>query len=307
MFNSFMTSVDSCAHDVALTGATLHVREYGSSTAPPVILVHGGPGLPGSVDSLARALAPKLRVFEPFQRDRKLSPSSGPFRATHHLTDLAELVAWVTARTSQIPVVIGHSWGALLALLWGASPSGRGHKTLLLCPGAVDADGAAEAGVRLHGRLDDHGRRRQREINQAYSQLAKSDAVGRRDLYVQYLELIYPAYFHPGAPVVDGTLAECQVWPESYLSIQDTVDDCDRLIARAEFLQAVRRLNGPVELFCGESDLFPWQRLHGELSAHVRRYRFHLFAQAGHFPWLESPSRDLFIRRVLEACTRQTW
>jgi hypothetical protein len=38
------------------------VREYGAHSAPCVALLHGGPGVPGSVASLARLLSDRFHV-----------------------------------------------------------------------------------------------------------------------------------------------------------------------------------------------------------------------------------------------------
>lgn len=72
-----------------------------------VLVLHGGPGAPGSAAGLARALAGTFHVIEPLQRR-----SGGPsLTVARHVADLAQVVA----RCEEPPALVGHSWGAMLA------------------------------------------------------------------------------------------------------------------------------------------------------------------------------------------------
>ena len=82
----------------------MYTRRHGPSNGPIVIVLHGGPGARGSAGGLASALADPWRVLEPWQRGRAV--------ATH----IADLHAFVTAP----PILVGHSWGAMLALAYAA-------------------------------------------------------------------------------------------------------------------------------------------------------------------------------------------
>ena len=46
----------------------MRIREYGSS-GPLLIVLHGGPGAQGSMEPVARGLADRFHVLEPFQRE----------------------------------------------------------------------------------------------------------------------------------------------------------------------------------------------------------------------------------------------
>ena len=92
----------------------IHIRRYGTA-GPEVVVLHGGPGAPGHMAPVAKALADSFRVLEPFQR------SSGSERLTvaHHIADLHEVVQ--SSCESAQPALVGSSWGAMLALCYAAS------------------------------------------------------------------------------------------------------------------------------------------------------------------------------------------
>ena len=103
------------------------VHEHGSS-GPTVIVLHGGPGAPGSAAPLARALAGAFRVLEPWQR-----PSGKtPLTVARHVADLHQIV---TSRCSDMPsALVGESWGAMLALAYAAEhPESAGPIALVGC------------------------------------------------------------------------------------------------------------------------------------------------------------------------------
>jgi pimeloyl-ACP methyl ester carboxylesterase len=79
-------------------------REHGPAGSPyeTVYVLHGGPGAPGSAGGLAYALADPLLVREPWQR----------------AGTVAELVGELATLAPR--VLVGHSWGAMLALAYAA-------------------------------------------------------------------------------------------------------------------------------------------------------------------------------------------
>jgi pimeloyl-ACP methyl ester carboxylesterase len=102
-------------------------REFGPRGGEPdVIVLHGGPGAPGSAGGLARALAEPAHVLEPWQRAMTVAD---------HIEDMRSFIA---AHCDAPPVLVGHSWGAMLALAFAAA-----HPSLVLaicavCPGTFD-------------------------------------------------------------------------------------------------------------------------------------------------------------------------
>lgn len=79
-----------------------------SATAPPLVLVHGGPGLPDYLQPVAEAVADVCRVHRYDQRGTGESRWDGEHTIARHVRDLELLLnAWGYDRA----VLVGHSFG----------------------------------------------------------------------------------------------------------------------------------------------------------------------------------------------------
>ncbi len=92
-------------------GCRLWVSEVG--TGPPLIVCHGGPGLWDMFASLAALLADQVRVIRWDQRGCGRSELRGPYSITRSVADLDAVRHHLGVETV---AVLGHSWGAQLAL-----------------------------------------------------------------------------------------------------------------------------------------------------------------------------------------------
>jgi proline iminopeptidase len=100
---------------VTVNGVQLHLRTFGSETAPPLIVLHGGPG--GDHRSLLplKALADRYRVVFYDQRGSGLSQRLPDEQLTlDAVYDELDAVVDRFRRGGQVQL-IGHSWGAMLA------------------------------------------------------------------------------------------------------------------------------------------------------------------------------------------------
>jgi proline iminopeptidase len=96
---------------LAYDGCQLWVTETG--TGGPLIACHGGPGLWDMFGSLAESLAGEVRMIRWDQRGCGRSERRGPYCVARSVADLDA----VRARLGLDRVaVLGHSWGATLAL-----------------------------------------------------------------------------------------------------------------------------------------------------------------------------------------------
>ena len=97
-------------------GATLWTTVSGNG--PPVVCCHGGPGLWDYLASLASLLEDTFTVIRFDQRGCGRSTGDGPFTIAQAIDDLDQLRA---ALKVDRWAVIGHSWGAELALRYAAA------------------------------------------------------------------------------------------------------------------------------------------------------------------------------------------
>src|SRR5437870_7425856 len=104
----------------------IDVRTYGVR-GPLVVVLHGGPGAPGSAAGLARLLGSRFRVLEPLQR----RSGAVPLTVARHVADLAEVAPEGAA-------IVGWSWGAMLALSFAAAHPDRVQSIALVACGTYD-------------------------------------------------------------------------------------------------------------------------------------------------------------------------
>ncbi len=113
-------------------GAHLHWRSLGDTGhhRPPVVLLHGGPGLPDYLAEPAPMVADLTPAYRYDQRGTGRSPWTGRHTLACHVDDLAELLDAWNAPTA---VLVGHSYGADPAARFCLRHPHRVAAALLLC------------------------------------------------------------------------------------------------------------------------------------------------------------------------------
>ena len=125
-------------------GLKLRAREWGSPTAPPIVLLHGLRGFSGTWRGLAKALSRDWRLIAIDQRGRGESDWDP---AANYYTDsyLADLETLISHLSIDRFVLLGHSMGGAIAYVYASKHPD--HLTALIiediAPGAsVSGDGA---------------------------------------------------------------------------------------------------------------------------------------------------------------------
>ena len=248
-------------------------REYGAS-GPQVVLLHGGPGTPGYMAPLARALADSYRIVEPFQR----ASGGDPLTVDRHVEDMKALIDG-HCRPRQ-PVLVGHSWGAMLALAYAAAhPDSSGPIVLVGC-GTFDPAARArlEAVIaeRSHPRVQAELDRLERTIVDPDARLC---ALGWA---------LLPVYSYEAD---DGDLAMESCDARAH---EETWADMLRLQAEGAYPAAFAAIRGPVLMLHGTDDPHPGAMIRDSLEPHLPQMQYLEWERCGHYPWLERAVRDEF-------------
>ncbi len=251
----------------------MQIRRYGES-GPLVIVLHGGPGAPGYMAPVARGLADRFRVIEPFQR-----PSGGePLTVARHLEDLRELVASLGAVAR--PALVGSSWGAMLALAFAAKhPDLAGPLALVGC-GTFDLDARARMQETLEARMDDEVRRRLASLPGEHrdpDERLRAEA-----------KLILPLYSYE---LVSEDLELGDVDARANL---ETWDDMVRLQQEGVYPAAFAAIRAPAIMLHGAADPHPGRMILASLTPHVPQLEYREWEHCGHYPWLEKTVRAEF-------------
>jgi pimeloyl-ACP methyl ester carboxylesterase len=271
---------------VEATGGTLRGWVVGDGL--PVLLVHGGPGLSYEyLDGLAEELGPGFRVAAFQQRGLEPSTLEGPFTIPQAIDDLIAVLdglRWPQA------VLVGHSWGAHLALRAAAAHPDRLRAVLAVDPiGVVGDGGTAAFEAEMGARTPKEGRVRAQELDERAMAGQGTAADG-----LEGLAIMWPAYF--ADPETAPPMPPIRLSVEAYSGLVGEMTDGLEQVAAALG-------NGPVPygVVAGAASPIPWgqaARTTAELSP---RAFLSVVPAAGHFPWLEvSGSVRAALQRLLE-------
>ncbi|HEX9639422.1 MAG TPA: alpha/beta hydrolase [Acidobacteriota bacterium] len=247
----------------------MKIRNHGTS-GPQVIVLHGGPGAPGSAAPLARGLADRFRVLEPWQRG-----SGGvPLTVERHVEDLRVLIGDLEAAAP--PALVGWSWGAMLALAYAAAhPTQTGPIALVGC-GTFDRTARGRLHERLEERMDDELRRR-------LAHLAEEEVDPER-LLMRRFELTRPLYaFDPID--TDEDAGDVERWDAR--SFEETWNDMVRLQDQGVYPAAFRAIHSPLLMLHGAYDPHPGALIRRSLAPHLPQLEYKEWERCGHCPWAE--------------------
>ena len=252
----------------------LQTRTYGTS-GPQVVLLHGGPAAPGYLAPLARQLADAFRVVEPFQRGSGPQPLS----VARHVADLDELLGAQCA--NERPALVGHSWGAMLALAYAAEHSDTIAALVLVGCGTFDPASRSQLEATRQDRMDEQF---QSDMTRLQTEVADVDqrlkAIGRLFQRIDSHELI---------AADDETL---QVDARAY---EETWTDMLRLQQEGVYPEAFANIRVPTLMLHGTVDPHPGQMIAANLKAYLPQLEYREWPRCGHHPWLEKNVRNEFV------------
>jgi pimeloyl-ACP methyl ester carboxylesterase len=274
--------VGPARRQVAVVSAgPIEVRRYGSR-GPVVALLHGGPGAPGEMASLAADLADAFTVLEPWQRH-----SGGEsLTVARHVADLAAVLPEGAA-------VVGWSWGAMLALSFAAAHPGRVGSLGLVGCGTYDPIARAEYQTALARRLGAEGRRRAESVRAAMQQAGSEDErnrlLGELGRLLAAAQACDPLPEHAGGPAWIDARGHAETWADAL-----------RLQAVGVEPASFSAITCPVLMLHGEDDPHPGRATFQTLRRHIPQIRYRGFPRCGHQPWAERRARGAFLAELRE-------
>lgn len=259
------------------TMTDLVVREYGIGVES-VIALHGGPAAAGDVTPLARELGEQWHVFEPFQR----SSGGRPLTVATHVQDLDDLIRERCG--GHQPILVGHSWGAMLALAYAADHPTTPAALILIGCGTFSFAARAEFEARLEARLTAADRANIARVRQTEADADRRlAAVGR---------LMTRVYGHDVEEVPDDVAGV------DALAHEQTWEDMVRLQRDGIYPGAFAAIGAPVLMLHGDADPHPGRLISKDLRAHIPHLEYRELPKCGHSPWLERQARQIFFETL---------
>jgi pimeloyl-ACP methyl ester carboxylesterase len=257
----------------------LHVREYGTA-GPLVVVLHGGPGAPGYMAPVASALSKGFRVLEPLQR----GSGGEPLTVGRHVSDLHEVVGshFAGARAA----LVGHSWGAMLALAYAAAHPDCVKTLVLVGCGTFDPVARDFFRATCDERMDDGLRQR---LECLPEQVSDPDERLRTQG-----ELILPLYSY------DLVTEDLGVEACDARAHEETWQDMVCLQKRGVYPAAFSAIDAPAIMLHGVVDPHPGQMIRASLEPHLPQLEYREWERCGHYPWLERAVRDEFFQVLRE-------
>ncbi len=253
----------------------LTFRKYGNTKNPTVILLHGGPAALGTVAPIAEELAGSFHVLEPFQR----GSGKTPLTVKTHIKDLHQFIREQSPLCK--PSLAGESWGAMLALAYGAAyPDTLKSLTLIGC-GTFDKTSRAQMGKILESRMTD-------EHQKALNEITQSSSTPQQQLLEKY-KIIQAFYDY--APIPHGNNMEGEFDSKAHT---ETWEDMLRQQELGVYPSSFTRINCPVSMIHGDYDPHPGSMIRDSLLPYIPQLKYYELKKCGHSPWYETYAREAF-------------
>jgi pimeloyl-ACP methyl ester carboxylesterase len=220
---------------------------------------------------IARGIADSFRVIEPFQ-------SSISATVADHVGDLHEVVESLSP--SLPPALVGHSWGAMLALAYAsAHPSSTGP-IVLICSGTFDLASREQFSINLSERKKDEGaRQRFQHALQIADPNERFHELGKQTLELYSYDLA----------TTDQEIDESEPGTGA-----ETWDDMVRLQNEGVYPSAFAAIKSPVLMLHGAQDPHPGEMIRASLALYIPQLEYLEWQRCGHYPWLEKATHAEF-------------
>lgn len=252
--------------------------------------------MPGYMHPLGELIHDRAFVVDYRQRGTAKSPSRGPFRIKDHCDDLNAIVK--TYSTAMRPVIIGSSWGAILALCYAARFPGKVHRYILIGTGPLEETTYQAFIANIAARLSKPALARKKLLGAKMEDKSLTRA-RRARLDADYLKIILPVYNHNRASF-DGFEFE----PRNHGPVGETDRDYAKRRKTGRLLADLRAIRDEIVAIHGDYDPIPFRSVIPQLAKGVKRFKGHVVRNSGHTPWLEKNSRDGFLRVLRAAICR---
>ena len=277
---------------VTANGVSMWTATQGSG--PPVVLCHGGPGLYDYLEPVAGMIGDLATVHRYDQRGCGRSEDSGPYDVATFVDDLDALRAhW----GHEAWTVIGHSWGATLALLYAIRHPHRTRGLVYMSGTGIDPAWHADYRRNREARLSPAERRRLQDLERRRATVsgAELDRINaERAALLEVTEYYDPSRF--------DELPRYDRFPVNYTLNSALNAEMNRIEEAGRLPEQVSRIAVPALVLDGGADPRPrWAR---EQVARLTPGSRHVtIERAGHDPWVEQPEATVTAIREFLADT----
>lgn len=262
--------------DVTCQELTIQVQSQGQGV--PLILCHGGPAAENYLDDLAELLPTGFQILNYDQRGGGKSIGPGPYTVAQLIADLEQIRLSIQAEQW---VLVGHSWGAFLALAYAAAYPEHTQALVHLSGTGLDQG--------WHAAYQQNRRKALSHIEQLEYLHLRQDfdsacAGGKRKNNQRIKALNFKADLYDPERVPE--LLKKHQYPVQRQIQAALMQDWDAYLQDPEFARSVQGISCPTLSLHGSHDPRPDTGAK-DLVTLVQRGEFQSIATAGHYPWIE--------------------
>ncbi|MHA2139477.1 MAG: alpha/beta fold hydrolase [Candidatus Hodarchaeales archaeon] len=246
-------------------------RTYGQKPYS-IVVVHGGPGAGGEMAPIARQLSSEWGVLEPIQTEKSIE------------TQIQELKGLIDENVRQPIIVIGHSWGAWLSLLFAVTYSSYVEFEEKYVPqlGATRTDRLTE--------------KENVEFQELLNKLKSADTSAKEKAFNRLGELASKT--DDFDPIMKEAEDRIRVNDSSEI-YQRVWTEAAELRKSGQLLEKVKSIVCPVVAIHGDYDPHPSEGVEIPLSQNLLNFKFFLLKNCGHSPWLEKKASTEFYQTLI--------
>lgn len=254
---------------------------FAEGHGPPIVVLHGGPGLDHSY--LLQPLEPLKRKHRLIFYDQRCSGQSGG-EATAEEVSLDRFQSDLEALRKGLDLdpftLLGHGWGALLALYYAARHPQHLRSLLLVCPMPITVQAR-----QLYAQRSIQAR--SSEEQETLAKLAGSEGVlrGKPDAINAYFTLWFRSHFADPAQADQLQFAfNANTAKNSLLVLSLLLRDLEKV----NVAQELPEITVPTLIVAGDSDLVSVEDAE-QLQSALPNAQLAVMQHVGHFPFIESP------------------
>jgi proline iminopeptidase len=249
----------------------------GTGDGQPLVMCHGGPGLWDMFEPLTPPLAEMARVVRWDQRGCGRSQRRGPYTLARFIADLDTVREQLGGPAVSL---LGHSWGATLALLYTLRHPDRVTKLIYVSGTGIDT-GSSWKPAHAHNLRRALGTRRAR-----WEELVSRARTSDEDR--EYAVLKWSADFADPATADQHAEAIATPWLDINWQCATALNgEINAYLEDNDLAAACRALTVPTLIIDGALDIRPRTAVDSLHQCLPRVQRTTL--NAGHLPWVEDP------------------
>ncbi len=261
----------------------LEMIEFGHfHSGPRVIFLHGGPGAYGYMQAFCRSLDSYCNAVYYEQRGSKQGDYD--IGVEDHLRDLERVVDHYSKESK--PIIVGHSWGSMLAVLFAGRHSESLEKVILTGCGPLNKAQGDDFQQTLNERFGDQ-KEYYDNLWEAIDQ--EQDEIKQQKLADNYIDSIIEIYqMDPDS----GSEIQPRYW--DYKGAYKTMYESDEYVSQNNYEKALAKIETSLTVIHGTYDVIRPESLFRLVRKHVTLAKTFELENAGHYPWA-GPCREEFL------------